>query len=474
MRKLNHQLSLADIYEGCKHLFEYDKPQFLQLLEQTIDFADFIPKSFYLDFYKHFGRKRKYSLNAFISAFVLQKIYSIPSDTLLIIFLNSSKELRDFCGFDKVPDSSKFTRFKQMFAKNLAEMFANLVDYTEPICREIDKTKAQMLIYDTTGIEAYVTENSPKYKVKLIRQLKAANKNNPEIDPYRLAYGLMPPHSAADKSVKQMHINGHFCYAHKVGLLTNALGIVRHIQFFDDDFKQNHPEMSIEKRSDCPDEDKSVGDSTSLQPVISDFFAQHPNFDYDTFLGDASFDKGDHFTFLKKRFKRVLIPINPRNTSDLAAVGYNEYGYPLCPNDPNLVMRLLGKTSEKGRTNRLKWRCPKVESVKSKLVCHCQNPCSTAKFGRTSYTFESQDFRMLPGVVRDSNEWIQTFKTRTVIEQTINHFKINMCVAGRKTRDLYTTKSDFLLAGIAQLFTLIVTYRLKKPQLYRSLKRLIA
>jgi len=474
MRNLSNQLSLADIYEECVHLLEHEKPRFIQLLEQTIDFADFIPKSFYDDFYKHFGRKREYPLTGFISSCVLQKIYGIPSDILLIIFLVSSKELREFCGFDKVPDPSKFTRFKQTFAQNLFEMFSNLVDYTEPICQELDKVKASTLLYDTTGIEGYVTENNPKYTASLIRKLKAANKNNPHIDPYRLAYGLMPPHSAADKNIKQMHINGRFCYAHKATLITNALGIIRHVQFLDDEFKQNHNELVIEKRTDCPDEDKSIGDSTSLQPVLTDFFAHHPDFSYHTFLADSAFDKGGHYTFLKEHFKRVLIPINPRNTSDLPPVGYNEYGYPVCPNDPSLPMRLLGKTCEKGRSHRLKWRCPKVEIVKGTVSCSCPKPCSNAKFGRTSYTFEGQDFRMLPGIVRDSDEWIKTFKLRPIIEQTINHFKINMCVAERKTRNLPSTKADFLLAGIAQLFSVVVACRMKKPELFRSLKRLIA
>lgn len=46
-------------------------------------------------------------------------------------------ELRDFCGFSKVADASKFTRFKQYFEPYLQSMFNLLVDYTEPICQAI-------------------------------------------------------------------------------------------------------------------------------------------------------------------------------------------------------------------------------------------------------------------------------------------------------------------------------------------------
>ena len=39
-----------------------------------------------------------------LKALLIQRIFSIPTDTLLIVFLKFSQELRDFCGFDVVPD----------------------------------------------------------------------------------------------------------------------------------------------------------------------------------------------------------------------------------------------------------------------------------------------------------------------------------------------------------------------------------
>ena len=137
---------------------------------------------------------------------------------------------------------------------------------------------------------------------------------------------------------KQQYINGHFCYADKFAILTNGLGIIRHIQFLDDDFKSAHPEMANDKKSDSPDEDKSIGDSSALKPVLNDFFSLHPDFKPDTFLGDAAFDFIDIYGFLKDdcHFKKVLIPLNQRNESTLPKVGYNTYGYPTCPNDPSL------------------------------------------------------------------------------------------------------------------------------------------
>ena len=166
------QLSLADIYENCKTFFDTDKPHFLSLLEETINLDELIPLSFVNHFYASTGRPRKYSLKSMLWALIIQRIFSIPTDALLIHFLHYSKDLRDFCGFTKVPDASKFTHFKQGFLQDLQSLFHHLVDLTEPICQNIDVHKASMTIFDTSSIEAYVTENNPKYATRVVKQLK--------------------------------------------------------------------------------------------------------------------------------------------------------------------------------------------------------------------------------------------------------------------------------------------------------------
>ena len=173
-------------------MFMDDVPSFFQLLDLHFDISLFIPQTFYNAFYQHLGRKRDYPLTGFLSALILQKIFPIPTDSLLILFLNLCKELRDFCGFSKVPDASLFTRFKQGFADHIERMFQQMVDYTEPICQQIDYSLAQLLTFDTSGIELYVTENNPKTLNALIRKLKVYYKNNQDVDPYKMAYGLMP------------------------------------------------------------------------------------------------------------------------------------------------------------------------------------------------------------------------------------------------------------------------------------------
>ena len=183
------QLTLAEVFDDCQNKFDNDKYQFLQLLDEAINLDEIVPVSFVTHFHARTGRPRKHQLYPMLKALLIQCIFSIPTDTLLFIFLKYSQELRDFCGFDIVPDASKFTRFRQDFLPDLQSMFDHLVDLTEPICQKIDPHLAAMSIFDTSGIEAMVTENNPKYANRIIKQLKAfakAHGFDENYDPYKL------------------------------------------------------------------------------------------------------------------------------------------------------------------------------------------------------------------------------------------------------------------------------------------------
>ena len=216
------QLTLAEIFEDCQNKFSNDKYQFLSLLDNAINLDEMVPVSFVNHFHASTGRPRKHRLYPMLKALLIQRIFSIPTDTLLIVFLKYSQELRDFCGFDVVPDGSKFTRFKQDFLLDLQSMFDRLVDLTEPICQKLDFSLASMTIFDTSGIEAWVTENNPKYANRIIKQLKTFKKSHnleDSYDPYKAAYGSMPTHAASNQAIQQMYIKGHSCYPYKFGSL---------------------------------------------------------------------------------------------------------------------------------------------------------------------------------------------------------------------------------------------------------------
>ena len=485
------QLSLADIFQDCQDKFENDKPAFLSLLETHIDMDEIIPISFRNHFYASTGRTRKYSLHALLWALIIQRIFSIPTDELLLTFLHYSKPLRDFCGFDKVPDASKITRFKQDFLQDLQIVFDNLVNLTEPICQAIDSEKADMTIFDSSGIEAFVTENNPKYANRIIKQLKAyakANGFDESYDPYKAAYGSMPSHAATNSEIKQLFINGHFCYAYKFGIVTNGLGIIRHIAFYDKDFFASHSEIKVEKKSDSPDEDKFVHDARLLIPTLIDFFKKHPVINPKTFLGDAAFDSvalykellsGD--TFGKNRhFAKAYIPLNSRSGLENPDYTINADGIPCCPHDENLAMKYEGTSKLKSGVTRYKFVCPMIKWEKNPdtgkyvRVCHCDNPCTTSSCGRMVYIYPEKDLRAYPGTLRGTEDWDNTYKIRTAVERDINHIKENLCLAGRRTQNKKTLHADLILAGITQLVTVVLADKIKHHEYIRSLKPLIA
>lgn len=480
------QLSLADIFTDCQHKFDNDKYEFLSILDETINLDEIVPVSFVSHFHAATGRPRKHLLYPMLKALLLQLIFSIPTTSLLIVFLKYSQELRDFCGFDVVPDASKFTRFKQDFLLDLQSMFDHLVDLTEPICQRIDKQKASMVLFDTSGIEAWVTENNPKYVNRIIKQLKAFKKANDlddSYDPYKAAYGSMPSHAAANPAIQQMYINGHFCYAYKFGIITNGLGIVRDISFFNKDFLKAHPDIVVEKKSDSPDEDKSLADSKALIPVLKDFFQKHPLINPKTFLGDAAFDSVEIYKYLLEdtSIEKTYIPLNGRMALPEADCPLNENGIPCCPKDASLPMKREGSRSHlRCGLPTMKFVCPKMkwvydkETRKSKRVCHCENPCTESSCGRMFYIYPEKNLRAYPGAIRGTDEWNSTYKIRVTVEKSINHFKDSFCVAGRKTQNEKTLHADLLLAGITQLITVLVADKIHKHQYIRSLKPLIA
>ena len=479
MRNKSEQMSLFDTYKGVAASMDDDKPKLFRLLDEHIDWDTLVPARFYMAFYQNTGRPRKYPLVAFLKSLVLQKIFCYVNDSVLLVTLRHSREMRKFCGFSKVPDAAKLTRFKQDFLPYIMEVFERLVELTEPICREMDAELAGSLIYDTTGIESYVAENNPKFFSSKLRQAKLMAKTNPNTDPYRAVYGLLPDCAAASPAVKQQYINGHFCYAQKAGLLTNGLGIVRHIAFFDDAFKKSHPEIPIDKRTDNPDADKELGDSRTLLPVLRDFKLRHPGLHYKTFLGDAAFDSYDTYSALLRefQFERAVIPMSRRNTAGKLVAHLDENGIPLCPNDGS-QLKFHSVCGGKNRSMRLKFICPETERVKSPngttWRCRCDQPCSASAYGRCVYIYPDADLRLYPGILRGSDQWAALYAKRTAVERSIGSFKHVLGLEQRKTSNSLTTNADLYLAGIVQLLCVVLADALHERHLFRRVRRLAA
>lgn len=122
----------------------------------------------------------------------------------------------------------------------------------------------------------------------------------------------------------------------------------------------------------------------------------------------------------------------------------------------------------------MKWVTIQDGKAYSHRICTCDNPCTDSKCGCMIYIYPEKNRRLCPGVIRGTKEWESTYKIRTSVERSINHFKDSFCLGDRKTQNAKTLHADLLLAGITQLITVFVADRLQKPEYFRSLKRLIA
>lgn len=473
MRNKVVQISLFDTYTDVLNTAEENKSEFIRLLEEHINLAELIPARFYHAFYSWTGRKRIHALESYLKALLLQRILGIPSVALLRTFLALSKELRDYCGFDKLPDAPQFSRFKSEFVDYIGTFFERLVDLTDPICQELDSKKSQYMIYDTTGIEAYAKENNDKFFNILLKQAKSIAKGNPNCDPYKLVYAMFPDVAEKATDAKHQYINGHYCYAYKAGIITDGLGIVRHISFFDEAFREKHPEANIPK-TDNPDQDKEIGDSTALKPVLSDFFHAHHNLKFSTFLADSACDSYDNYAMLKNEFhfERACIPLNKRNSKS-SYDNFNEFGNPICPLTGE-QFTFLGKSGGSNRSLRYKWVCPKSVQVGSTRKCVCETPCTDSDYGKCVYTYPEKSFRECPGIPRNTEHWDNLYKHRVLIERTINIFKDSFGLDSLKTRNPKAIKADLLLAGCAQLIGVILAKALHQKKLYKSVRKIVA
>ena len=470
------QLNFCDISNDFDKYYNQNQNDLLSLLNKFINISDFIPFSFYQDYYSKSGSKRDFSLESMLNAFIIKNILSIPSIDLLITVLSISSELRQFCGFLKVPHKSQFSRFKSDFLDNFNDLFNNLVDSTEDISKAINPFLSSILITDTTGIEAYVTENNLKFYQSQLKKSKAYSKylakTNPNsgFDVEKYAQAQMPKFASSNPDAKLAYLNGHFGYFVKCIISTNALGLVRNVNFYDSD---NNLDQDLR-----PQDIKDSFDAKSLIPSLETFFQLHPKVTYKYFLGDSGFDADDNYAYLHKKNIMPIINLNPRNSQGLPQPGFNDIGIPLCPYDPSLPMAFDGITREEGRADRIKYLCPKSKKIiingKTQYVLSCENPCTSSKCGRIKQLTIHHDYRFNTSIPRDSLKWQKLYKLRTICERSISQIKNFIQIKTSKVRNTVSLKSDVLLACISQLIAFILIFKTGNSDNPLAIKSIIA
>lgn len=470
------QLNFCNISSNFDTFFNQNQDNLLSLLDEFINISDFIPFSFYQKYYSKFGTKRDFSLESMLNAFIIKNILSIPSIDLLITILSISSELRKFCGFLKVPHKSQSSRFKSDYLDNLNHIFNDLVDFTEERSQKISPFLSSILITDTTGIEAYVTENNPKFYQSQLKKSKSHAKffakTNPNsgFDVEKYAQGQMPKFASSNPDAKLTYLNGHFGYFLKCIISTNALGLVRNVNFYDSD---NNLDQDLR-----PQDIKDSFDAKSLIPSLETFFQLHPQFTYKYFLGDSGFDADDNYAYLHKKEIMPIINLNPRNSQNLPQPGFNEIGIPLCPSDPSLPMVYDGITREKGRADRIKYLCPKSKRSqidgKIQYILSCEDPCTPSKCGRIKNLTIHHNYRFNSSMPRNSLKWQKLYRLRTICERSIAQIKSFIQIKTSKVRNTVSLKSDVLLACISQLIAFILIFKTGNSDKPLAIKTLIA
>lgn len=456
-----------------EELTEESPSTVLDLLKVHFEIQRLLPGLWISNFYKHFGRDRDYSLSSYVCALLIQKLFSIPTDALLLLILNVCQELRDFCGLgNKVFDKTRLSRFKSTFADDIENFFHTMVDLTEPICQILDKEAAKALIIDTTGIEVYVQENNPKFFYSIMKRLETYYKSRgidcSQMNIYMAAWAQMPKKAESNPEAKLQYVNGHFTYALKGAIMCDGSGIIRHMEFCDSFVEDNTESLD-------PEQAKYNSDLEIFRPTLNHFFQRHPSSNFRYIIGDSGFDTDNNNNHAYYQYGLIpLISINPRNSDPSRPQPGLADGILTCPVDPALPLNFDCEIKGKNRTPRLKYMCPKCRRTSKGYVCSCEHPCTDCKCGYIHYEKPSEDIRSHPIIPRDSEQWEEISGIRHVVEQVISRLKLPLRMGGSYLRDSKTTKADFFMSGIAHLVIVYVAYRAGLLDKVRCVKSIAA
>lgn len=474
------QLSFDKQLSELNKLVSGQPVDFLELLKNHFDLSKFISEHFQNHYYSSLGRNRKIYLTSILALLLFGHLFRISTTKTLLLILYMSPYLKEFCQFDNtLPDETFISRFKTTFTTELNDFFENLSNHTMSLCSEVDselptdsnlKGFSSMLIYDTSGLKPKVKENNPKTTQNTIDRYKNYAKviNNPDYNPYAAAYKSLPKQSSTNPEIKLDYVNGHYGYFYKFGILSNGLGLPLKLHFFDDNFYQ-----SLDDKFESFEDQKYSFDNASLKPVLSSFFPSG-NSSFDTFIADSEFDSYDNFALIKSfGFSKAFIPINPRNSNpdSSSVIPTNFEGTPICPKDKTEFIP-QGICKGKKRSIRFKYICPKALRIKgtNKYTHTCEEPCRQTNSAVTTYKYPHKNFRFYPGVQRNSDEWIDIYRKRTVIERELAYLKSNSALSSPNTTNTATMRSDLLLAASAKLIIVILAYAINKPNFIKNIR----
>lgn len=136
-------------------------------------------------------------------------------------------------------------------------------------------------------------------------------------------------------------------------------------------------------------------------------------------LLDAAHDAEAIYELMDHQNIEPFVDLNGRtkkNFSTDSDIQISPKGTPICP----IGLEMKPNGFDKSQ-NRQKWRCP--------LACgskvSCENPCSSAIYGRTFHTFKKDNLRLFTKTPRSSEKWKDTYKRRTSVERSNKREKVD-------------------------------------------------
>jgi hypothetical protein len=490
MFSITPKIEQLDLLGNIRHIEDLpsrDPAKLLDLLSKHIDLPTLIPKSFYHAYYASSTNDRTYPLECLLSILLLMQYFKLATAKPMLLLLALSPGVREFCRIPEgeTPDESVISKFKIRFVEEIRLFFENL---TMPVIEIFnsyddslpdnspDKGKSEMAIYDTSGLKPKVKENNPKTLQSEIKKQSGVKKflesqgKGENFNVFLAAFKNMPKHANANEAIKLGYANGHFGYFYKWGMLTNGFGVPLHIHFLGKDFYDTLPNNFV-----SAEEQKYAFDNASLFPVLSEFHKRIGINPFSTFLGDSELDSYDNYGLLNELgYQKVLIPINERNTPiDNTPIPVNSSGIPYCPKDNTQTFISDGRCKGKNRSLRFKYVCPKSRKVDNNWVSDCDDKCRNTNSTVTSYTYPCGDLRTYSGVVRGSDEWMKTYKLRTVVEREISSMKSHPALSHPSTHNCASLRADVYLCAATKLLTVMLAFAVGKPEYMRNLRNLL-
>ena len=111
---------------------------------------------------------------------------------------------------------------------------------------------------------------------------------------------------------------------------------------------------------------------------------------------------------------------------------------------------------------------------KTQYILTCENPCTTSKCGKIYQVPIYNNIRMHTVIPRNSSEWNNLYKTRTIIERTNFMMKYPLALQYTKLNNTESLKSEVILSAITQLIVVLIASNINDTQNILSIKKVIA